>query len=188
MGKETLQTLAEVKMHVRDEHLAHNEMKNRLKRRFGTVDMSGTALAHGHSTPSPRLPPTHSDDMSVSHGSSDPPFNPSRSDMATDPEAEGGTANDPAPPLLSAIVDRFLQQGEMDRAEPDIMDQPAKVSLEDLFNSSRVDWVPHHQRTGKRSLNDEMEVYNLLDADIPGEEGAEVAIDETAGEILTLDS
>jgi len=37
-------------------------------------------------------------------------------------------------------------------------------------------------------LRDELEVYNLLDADFPGEEGAEVAIDDTAGEILTLNA
>ena len=31
-----------------------------------------------------------------------------------------------------------------------------------------------------------MEVYELLDADYPGEEGAEVTIDEMTGDILTL--
>jgi len=35
-------------------------------------------------------------------------------------------------------------------------------------------------------LDEELEVYNLLDTDLPGEEGAEVAIDDTAGDILTL--
>ena len=60
------------------------------------------------------------------------------------------------------------------------------VLLDDLFDFSRVDWVPHHQRTSRRSLDDKLEVYNLLDADLPGEEGNEVGIDDTAGEILTL--
>jgi len=66
------------------------------------------------------------------------------------------------------------------------MGQLAKISLEDLFNFSQVDWVPCHQRTGRCSLKDELEVYNLLYADFPGEEGAEIVTDDTAGEILTL--
>ena len=31
-----------------------------------------------------------------------------------------------------------------------------------------------------------MEVYSLLDTDLPGEEGNEVEIDDTVGEVLTL--
>jgi hypothetical protein len=68
------------------------------------------------------------------------------------------------------------------------MDEPVinpPISLDELFDFSRVDWIPHHQRTGHRSLREELEIYNLLDADLPGEEGVEVEIDDTAGDILT---
>ena len=51
---------------------------------------------------------------------------------------------------------------------------------------SQVDWVLHHQRTSHCSLDDKLEVYSLLDVDLPGEEGNDVGIDDTAGEILTL--
>ena len=47
------------------------------------------------------------------------------------------------------------------------------VLVDDLFDFSRADWVPHHRRTSRRSLDDE-----LLDVDLPG--------DDTAGEILIL--
>ena len=60
------------------------------------------------------------------------------------------------------------------------------ILLEDLFDFSQHYWVRHHQRTGCCSLNKELEVYNLLDADLPGEEGAEVPVDDMAGEILTF--
>ena len=60
------------------------------------------------------------------------------------------------------------------------------VLLEDLFDFSRDNWVAYHQRTSRRSLGEEMEVYSLLDTDLPGEEGNEVEIDDTAGEVLTL--
>ena len=60
------------------------------------------------------------------------------------------------------------------------------VLLDDLFDFSWVDWVPQHQRTSHHSLDDEPEVYSLFDVDLPGEEGNDVGIDDTAGEILTL--
>ena len=65
--------------------------------------------------------------------------------------------------------------------EPDhtIVDLPEK-------NNAWDDRLPHHQRACKHSLSDEMEAHELPDADFPGEEGAEVTIDETTGDILTL--
>ena len=65
------------------------------------------------------------------------------------------------------------------------MDPQEKTTLEDLFDFSRDDWLPHHQRVGKHSLSDGMEIYELLDADFPGKEGAEVTIDQMTGDILT---
>lgn len=76
----------------------------------------------------------------------------------------------------------------MDYKEPDpqTIDQPTKISLNDLFDFSRLNWILDHQRTGKGSLDDEMKVYNLLDVEFPGEKGAEVGIDETTGYILAF--
>ena len=196
MGKETLQTLAEIKMHVRDEHLAHNEMKNRLKRRLGTVD---TSLPQQYPGPPPPPPSSaHSSSITqpsqIASTSSVPYDPPSPNPDETESNTEDNIVDDQSTQLLRTIIDQFIQQGQMDDtddAESDylapITGEPvAPVSLEELFDFSRVDWVPHHQRTSHRSLSDELEVYNLLDADLPGEEGVEVAIDDTTGDILTL--
>ena len=178
-------------MHVRDEHLAHKEMKNRLKRRFGAVNASSVPE---HGGPQPHSLPTNPNDTSrttsTTHESPDTPLNSDGSDTTGGLETGGDTTDGQSPSLLSTIVHQFVRQGEMDCMEPDrsTADQTAKVSLEDLFDFSRFDWLPHHQRTGKRSLSEEMEIYDLLDADIPGEEGAEVEIDETTGDILTLNT
>ena len=98
--------------------------------------------------------------------------------------------------LLSTIIDQFVRQGELDEGlEIDVLAAPTHeatsnlpISLEDLFDFNQDYWVSHHQRTSHCSLNEEMEVYSLLDADLPGEEGTDVAIDDTTGEVLTLNA
>ena len=201
MGKDTLQTLAEIKMHVRDEHLAHTEMKTRLKRHFGTADLSHSQQQGGPRPPSPssiqpggtawesQIPST----SSISGGPSSPVSIPDAANQVAESNAEGTLADDQSTQLLSTIVDQFIQQGEMDStaSEDFVPITPAAITqgpitLDELFDFSRTFWVEHHQRTGRRSLDEELEVYNLLDADLPGEEGGEVAIDDTAGDILTL--
>ena len=189
-------------MHVRDEHLAHAEMKTRLKRRFGTVDLSLSTQQQGGPPPpstsfiQPGSAAQESQTPSTSSISGDPssPFsNPDAANQVTESNAEGTLADDQSTQLLSTIVDQFIQQGEMDSttSEDLVPITPAArrqspITLDELFDFSRTFWVKHHQRTGRRSLDEELEVYNLLDADLPGEEGGEVAIDDMAGDILTL--
>ena len=74
---------------------------------------------------------------------------------------------------------------ESDDLAPVASRSTTPVLLDDLFDFSRVDWVPQHQRTSRRSLDDELEVYSLLDVDLPGEEGNDIGIDDMAGEIIT---
>jgi hypothetical protein len=93
---------------------------------------------------------------------------------------------------LSAIVYDFIQQGEPDSCDhealipTDLVSRYPPIRLEELFDFSHHHWITHHQRTGHHSLTEELEVYHLLDTDLPGEEGSEVAIDDTTGGILTL--
>ena len=196
MGKETLQTLAEIKMHVRDEHITQGVMKSRLKRRFGTVDMSTAQDLAG--PPESSLPSIVQADTaqaspvpSTSSTGGNPPDNPSTQTA----ETEDGILDSGSVRTLGEIVDQFFQQGELDGGElgtdistvlPPQTTINAPVSLEDLFDSDRSHWVVHHQRTSRRSLSDEMAAYSLLDTDLPGEEGNEVEIDDTTGEVLTL--
>ena len=186
-GKETLQTLAEIKLHVRDEHLAHTEMKTRLKRRFGTVDLSFATPPSSSSTQ-----PNDITEASQIPMTSSIPSTSNSSNEAAESNIENAHMDDQSAQFLSTIIDQFIQQGELDVLEPEdfvpitSMAQCATISLEGLFDFSRDYWITHHQRTGRRSLDEELEVYNLLDADLPGEEGAEVAIDDTTADILTL--
>ena len=75
---------------------------------------------------------------------------------------------------------------ESDDLTPVTSRSTTPVFLDDLFDFSRVDWVLQHQRTSRRSLDNELEVYSLFDVDLPGEEGNDVGINDMAGKILTL--
>ena len=196
MGKETLQTLAEIKMHVRDEHITHGGMKTRLKRRFGTVDTSAPQDPAGPPTSSP-FPAQVSGIVQASQIPSASPMGKNPSDAPPNAVETEDCVPDGSNSVrtLGEIVDQFVQQGELDGGElengvlaapPPQVTINTPVSLEDLFDFSRNYWVAYHQRTSRRSLGDEMEAYSLLDTDLPGEEGTEVAIDETTGEVLTL--
>ena len=118
-------------------------------------------------------------------------FDTNSPNRTPEPSTEATPADGQHTQLLSSIIDQFIQQGELDNREPEYsnldvpLTQSLPVSLEELFDFSQNFWVASHQSTGLRSLNEELEIYNLLDADLPGEEGVEVAVDDTTGDILT---
>ena len=216
MGKETLQTLTEIKMHVRDEHIMHGGMKSRLKRCFGTVNVSASQDPAG---PPPSLP-SLVQVGGIAPVNHIPPTSPTGQNSQDESSDQAAGTEDSLPDgtsirTLGEIVGWFLQQGELDGGEPetdtsavplpqetvnapvsleiDILAAPppqetvnTPVSLEDLSDFTRDNWVAYHQRTSRRSLGEEMEVYSLLNTDLPGEEGNKVEIDDTAGEVLTL--
>ena len=115
MGRETLQTLAEIKMHVCDEHLVHTEMKTRLKCCFGTVDL----LFVQQGMPPPPPPSTHTAQQIpvISFAPGGHPDSPSDHRDVAEQTAEDTPPDDQNTQLLSTIVYRFIQQGELDNGE-----------------------------------------------------------------------
>jgi hypothetical protein len=53
-----------------------------------------------------------------------------------------------------------------------------------LFDFTKKSWIPLHELTASRSLDEELELYELLDLDAPGEEGINVEIDHTLESVL----
>ena len=146
MGKETLQTLAEIKMHIPDEHITQGLMKSRLKRRFGTVDMpTAQDLAEPPESSLPSIVQADTAQVSPAPSTSstggNPPDNPSTQTAETkDSILDSGSVR-----TLGEIVDQFFQQGELDGGElgtdistvlPPQTTINAPVSLEDLFDSN----------------------------------------------------
>jgi hypothetical protein len=56
----------------------------------------------------------------------------------------------------------------------DVLHMPSVISIEiaKLFNFTNKSWIPSHERSASRSLDEELELYELLDLDAPlaGEE------------------
>ena len=106
--------------------------------------------------------------------------------MAQDPPTDEQPAQ-----FLATIANQFIKQGMQDEEleTPPLLTPVTNhplIRLDALFDFSQDYWLRHHQRTGCRSLNEGLEIYGLLDADLPGEEGGDVEVDETMGDILTL--
>lgn len=190
LGTQTLTSLAEVKMHIRDEHVRDGETKRRMKRFFGTKvnpSQPETAPSHGIPTagvsqvfPIPQLP-------SCSNFQVTPP--PERDAMEIDPSEPDSESLAPRPDDVinefNNITGSFVEQVGGDNDDGDgRMPSDISVEIANLFDFTKKSWIPLHERTASRSLDEELELYELLDLDAPGEEDINIEIDHALDSIL----
>jgi hypothetical protein len=90
---------------------------------------------------------------------------------------------------LRGIVEtqtRRIAEDETDR-EPvtrsTIIGHP--ISLSDLFDFSQPHWVQHYENAARRSFDEELEMYELLDLDAAGEEEVDVDLDDSTGDLMS---
>jgi hAT family C-terminal dimerisation region len=195
LGNQTLTSLAELKMHIRDEHIRDGETKARMKRFFG-----------GASATSSAAPPSESAAVIPQLGLQAPdtfaPLEPhtsgtDNSDMDIDPvilqasdstrtslssRNESSDANE-----FGSIVESFAKLVEGDEDDADV-ELSFHVSTEicQLFDFRRDHWVSLHERSATRSLDEELELYELLDLDAAGEADDSLEIDHTLDSILHM--
>ena len=60
----------------------------------------------------------------------------------------------------------------------------AAVSVEELFDFSRSHWVDLYAKTARRSFDEELKLYELLDLDAQGEDDVDLDVDDSTGAIL----
>jgi hypothetical protein len=58
------------------------------------------------------------------------------------------------------------------------------VKLVELFNFTDSHWVQSYEKAVRRSFDEELELYKVLDTDAEGEEEANVNVDDSTGELL----
>ncbi len=175
LGTQTLSSLAELKMHIQDEHLRNGKTKEHMKRFFGRSQTSA-----------PLAQPV-SQHTSVS---APPPTDETEMDSAMD--------INPVLQQPSELIDKFnhitelfgrLASGDdddggeqMPSANQD-KDQ-VSIAIADLFNFTNRIWIPAHERSTSWSLDEELELYELLDLDVPGEEDVNVEFDHALDSML----
>jgi hypothetical protein len=106
-------------------------------------------------------------------------------DMEIDPvvvQASNTAGND-----FARIVQGFAKLADADQDEEDAQTfscVPWQVSISKLFDFTKAHWVSKHERSASRSLNEELELYELLDLDAPGEEDVDLEIDPTLDSVF----
>ena len=181
LGTDTLTSLAELKMHIRDEHVRSKETKERMKRFFGATTATTTNAA-STSAPSPvdLQPPATLEQPLVS--ATDSEIMDLDLDPSLDPailQASDDTRND-----FGRVVDSFVRLTKGDEDNEDTQTSEMTIQICQLFDFGSSHWVSQHERSASRSLDEELELYELLDMDAAGEEDVNLEIDHTLDSVL----
>ncbi|GAW09878.1 predicted protein [Lentinula edodes] len=155
--------LAELKMHVRDEQLAAQTAKHHLKHHFGQARDEGNEVVQTSATQQPSQP--QNPVAGASSHSDDP-------DLEVEDEFQELTSS------LTAMAN--------DDEISDNLEFPSELSipLGSLFDFTSKSWVDIHNISAVRSLDEELEFYELVDADGNGGAGIDVAVDEALNCLL----
>jgi hypothetical protein len=94
-------------------------------------------------------------------------------------------ASDDARNNFGCIVESFARLAEGDQDEGDVR-VPSHISspICELFDFKKNHWVSLHERSASRSLDEELEFYELLDLGAPGDEDVNLDVDSTLDSVL----
>ena len=167
MGTSTLSSIAELKMHVCNEHRL-NSTKTRMKRMFAS-----------------RSKTTPPDELSTA---AQPPI-PQPESLASNediiPSTDEGLNHESgrAPGFHNLIADHCRAAVEDDEL-PSYPSSGGKLTLVQLFNFQNRHWVDLFEECANSSYEEELALYELLNEDSATVDGMEVDIDETTADIL----
>lgn len=155
--------LAELKLYLREEHLRAKSVKTRLKRVFGSVpgDQSSSGAVDAV--------PTAAD--TVVDSESAPTTGPSGSQNSTSTSTDLDDVTSSTQPSIRGIIESFDEVTEMDNNEPAPTPSPESLSIpiKDLFDFTQPYWIEAYEKLAMRGLQDELELYELLDLDAEGD-------------------
>lgn len=178
LGTTTLNALSELKMHIRDEHL-RKQTRKRLKRVFATRNETVQ-------TPSTNPIPS----TSTTTAMTTPALLPTDPTSSNDHGGSPAPASNAEPPSTGF---RAIVQHHSDMVDDDNLDdEPVRASsvigrqvpIRELFDFSRSHWVEMYAKSAKRSFDEELELYELLDLDAQGEVDVDLDVDDSTGAML----
>ena len=184
LGTNNMVVLAELKMHIRDEH-AHKQTKKRLKRVFqvrtdAEIAAAASALLVSESARTASLTPQQSVDS--------PDLSLRLEAMA--PEGSEASDNSSSHSRLTNSFRSMVEQQSQLVDDDDTDGMPVRLStigpipLKSLFDFSRSHWVHMHLKSSIRSFDEELQLYEMLDLDAEGELDVDVDVDEDTGDVL----
>ena len=200
LGVNNMVMLAELKMHIRNEH-AHKQTKKRLKRVFQVrtdAEMAAAALAvpSGTSDSTPSQPPVNTLLPQPARLAAN---NPEESETSEDDDGNivvpqaGGSLSQHATASRSRSTNSFrsMVEQQIQSVDDDETDcapvRPSTIGLVpivSLFDFTRFHWVEMFSKSSIRSFDEELQLYEMLDLDADGEEDVDVNVDNDTGDIL----
>lgn len=204
---------AELRMHLRDEHLRCGLLKESLKRKI--TSHSECKEPPEHPAPVSSLPSTsqeiqqdvfsgghenenNDNDDHDSDNHDDGEEEEEEEDDDDDDEGEGeenklnrsGKGSSRIRSFTSITRELGKKAAEVEAEESDSEDIvattsfPMKIPLRDLFDFNNMFWKKMSQTSSMRSLSDEMELHQLLDLDAEGELDDEIAFDQGNADVV----
>jgi hypothetical protein len=142
-------------------------VQTRLKRSFGTVpvdDPSGQMMARNATTPAPTpVPgPINADSIPTVEA-------PMAQDTST--PTSDGAANlvSDGPLTMRGIMQELIEAVKIDDKEPPEPSPGAlSIPIKNLFDFMKLYWVEGYSKLAMQGLQDELELYELLDLDAEG--------------------
>ncbi len=181
MSTKTLVELAELKMHLRDEYAKDAEMKARLRRHCGPqADESGSAAQ------ALTVDESSDDDTDMELDYDDPEseseLGVSSGDLhGLSDEFRRSQADDHDTAISQSGIARAYSRTRSD--DPNSTDG-FPITIGDLFDFESRVWVNHIRAFASRSLDAELELYELLDMDAEGEADEGGEMDDTAQDVI----
>jgi len=186
--------LAELKSHVRNEHLRNSNKKVKLRDRFNAQkEQSQISIAHSSnlilsSSAARQSIPTSGSTRTGSDVDDD--NTPTHDDSGT-----LAVTRTPSEPDFRRIISQCVTQAEIDDEDDEplfptgplpreTMTRLPLIPIQELFNFENMYWQSLIKATVTSTFDRELEVYNMLDLDADGED-VEVDVDDATGEIVS---
>ncbi|KIK73108.1 hypothetical protein PAXRUDRAFT_179237 [Paxillus rubicundulus Ve08.2h10] len=196
LGTSTLQSLAELKMHICDQQLQKGA-KDQIKQRFGDQKWAEQSEVATHTASgliaaiAPTQPPTFNPQLLPVSVMPSPLVDPSHHDTPSQPTSQSGKSPDQDHLLntsrLRALIDGHITQGHKDNKDSAPVwgsSTLPRIDIQTLFNFSSSHWTEIYSGVAKQNFDDELAFYDLINMDAPGEEDFEFEVDGTMQEVI----
>ncbi|KIK87955.1 hypothetical protein PAXRUDRAFT_152310, partial [Paxillus rubicundulus Ve08.2h10] len=188
LGASTLQSLAELKMHIWDQKLQKG-VKDQIKQHFGEQKRAKQSKVATHTASglitvfALTQPPTFNPQLLPVGVVPSPSIDPSHYNTFSQPTSQLDESPDSdqdhllSTSRLRALIDSHITQGRKD-------DEDSAPVIQVLFNFSSLHWTEVCSSVAKQSFDDELALYDLIDMDAPGEEDFKFKVDGTTQEAI----